>query len=347
MSKCALCLLKEADKKGSHLVPHFLMKTVDNIDDKIGRDLELGFEMGKGHVKGYFGGSVLPERLEPVFGEITEEDIQGARSSMIVDYLLCTNCENRLAKLESNYSKSLKTYSAEPFFSTEDSFHSLIFWLSIFWRLSVSENKAFKLSESHEQQLRLLIDKGLDATDPDAYIEEAQNSITQIGYRLLRCVGYTAKNSAFVFLNNANDHPYCMLVGEFACFLYMDGQTVDKQSQKFLGLETVALEASLNTCFKGEQILPIAGEVFAEACRQVVEIWKEDFLAEVGEMCDAVHLKFVGSGEMNPTIKSHVIYTIAYDENPLGRKYTIPAIVEAITKTLIMYEPYRSIAERM
>lgn len=347
MPTCALCLLKEADKKGSHLVPHFLMKTVDNIDDKIGRDLELGFEMGKGHVKGYFGGSVLPERLEPVFGEITEEDIQEARSSMIVDYLLCTNCENRLAKLESNYSNSLKTHSENPYISTEDSFHSLIFWLSIFWRLSVSEKKVFKLSEKHEQQLRLLIDEGLDAADIDAYIAKAQSSITPIGYKVLRCVGYTAKNSAFVFLNNANDHPYCMLVGEFACFLFMDHKEVDKQLQKFLGLETVALKVNLNTCFKGEEIFPLAGEIFSEACRQVVEIWKEDFLAEVSEMCDKVHMKFIGSGKMHPAIKSRVIFAIANDENPLGRKYTIPAIVDAITKTLIMYEPYRSIAERM
>ena len=86
MTKCALCLQREADKKGSHLVPHFLMKTIDNVDGKPGRDLELGFELGKGHVKSYFGGAVLPERLEPVFGEISEEDIDNSRSSMIVDY---------------------------------------------------------------------------------------------------------------------------------------------------------------------------------------------------------------------------------------------------------------------
>ena len=65
MPNCALCQQREADKTGSHLVPFFLMRTIDNVDNKKERGMELGFELGKGHVKGYFGGSVLPERLEP------------------------------------------------------------------------------------------------------------------------------------------------------------------------------------------------------------------------------------------------------------------------------------------
>jgi len=323
------------------------MKTVDNVDGKIGRDLELGFELGKGHVKSYFGGAVLPERLEPVFGEISDNDIAESRSSMIVDYLLCTHCESRLAKLESSYSNSLKTFSVETYLSNIDSFQSLVFWTSIFWRLSASENKEYKLSTENEEKLRLLIDEGLDITDVDAYADKAENLSVNIGYKLLRCIGYTANNNAFVFLNCRNDNPYCMLIGEFVCFLYMDVQNEWEGQQTFLGLEPLTSHAILNTCSNGENILPVSMEAFAEACRQGVEFWKDDFIKEIGEMCDAVHLKFVGSGEMDAKIKSEVIHKIAYEEIPIGRRYTIPAIVDAISKTLINYEPYKSIAMRM
>jgi len=349
MSKCALCLQREADKKGSHLVPHFLMKTVDNVDGKVGRDLELGFELGKGHVKSYFGGAVLPERLEPVFGEVSDEDIANSRSSMIVDHLLCTHCESRLGKLESGYSSSLKNSSEQEYQSNEDSFHSLIFWASIFWRLSVSESKQYELSEQDEEKLRVIIDEGLDVKHGDIveYIGQTKNSINEIGYKLLRCPGYTLKNNAFVFLDNRNDNPYSMLVGEFACCLYMDCKKNDFQQQEFLGLEVTSNEASVNSCINGEWIFPVSMEVFSEACNQGVEFWKDDFITEIGEMCDAVHLKFVGGGIMDPIIKAHVVHTIANGELPLGRRYEISTIVHAISITLIQYEPYRSIAERM
>jgi len=193
MVKFALCLQRGADKKGSLLVPHFLMKTIDNGDGKAGRDLELGFELGKGHVKSYFGGTVLPERLEPVFGEVSDEDIASSRSSMIVDYLLCSHCENRLGKLESGYSASLKNFSEQEYLTNEDSFYSLIFWASIFWRLSVSESKQYELSEQDQEKLRAIIDEGLDVKPGDiaTYIDQAKNSINEIGYKLLRCTGYT------------------------------------------------------------------------------------------------------------------------------------------------------------
>ncbi|WP_431293405.1 hypothetical protein [Pedobacter sp. P26] len=348
MSKCALCLQREADKKGSHLVPHFLMKTIDNVHGKPGRDLELGFELAQGHVKSYFGGAVLPERLEPVLGEVSDEDIANSRSSMIVDYLLCSHCESRLGKLESSYSNSLKNFSDQEYLSNEESFHSLIFWTSIFWRLSVSDNKQYKLNTENEEKLRVIIDEGLNIMpgDVQTYVNQAKNGIKDIGYKLLRCYGYTFKNNAFVFLDNRNDNPYSMLVGEFSCFLYMDEKN-DSHQQEFLGLEETSKKAAVNTVFEGEKIYPVSMEVFSDACSQGVEFWKNDFINEVDQMCDAVHLKFIGEGKMDPKIKAEVIHTIVEGDLPLGRKYEITAIVHAISITLMQYEPYRSIAERM
>ena len=76
MNTCKLCLTQEANKKGSHIVPHFLLKRVENIKGKSARDFELGFAIGEFDTESYFGRSVPPENLEEVFGEINDEEIQ-------------------------------------------------------------------------------------------------------------------------------------------------------------------------------------------------------------------------------------------------------------------------------
>ncbi len=54
MKECFICN-NEADKKGSHIVPHFLMKRIDNEEGSKERDKELGFEITETGSKSYFG----------------------------------------------------------------------------------------------------------------------------------------------------------------------------------------------------------------------------------------------------------------------------------------------------
>ena len=76
MKKCLLCQEREADKTGSHIVPHFLLKRIDNQIGVKGRDNELGFVIGKLETKSYFGRNVLPEKLEKIYGEVDDELIE-------------------------------------------------------------------------------------------------------------------------------------------------------------------------------------------------------------------------------------------------------------------------------
>jgi hypothetical protein len=73
--KCKLCQENEATQTGSHLIPSFLMKRIDNVAGSTKRDKELGFVVSNVDFKGYFGRDVSPEKLDDVFGEITDEDI--------------------------------------------------------------------------------------------------------------------------------------------------------------------------------------------------------------------------------------------------------------------------------
>jgi hypothetical protein len=340
MPICALCHQREADKTGSHLVPLFLMRTVDHIGNKKERGMDLGFELGKGHVKGYFGGGVLPEHLEPVFGEVSEADIAVSRSSMIVDHLLCSYCE-------SFYSATLNKRADQPYQSTKDSFHAMLFWISVFWRFSVSENKVYHLSEIDEHHLRIILDGGLDTPDIPDYIKRLGAEVTDIRYRVLRCPGYTIENPGWLFLNVDNSAPYCFLIGEFAVFLYLGNVDTKTATQPFLGLEEETLKAPLNNCSEGEFIWPVTLELFTEACRQAVAFWKADFLENVDEMCDKLHQRFIGKGTMEPQIKQQIIDEISADDKLIGRQYSIEGVVEAMTKTLMKFEPYRSIAEQL
>jgi hypothetical protein len=347
MPICALCNQNEADKTGSHLVPFFLMRTVDNVDNKKERGMELGFELGKGYVKSYFGESVLPERLEPVLGRIKDEDINASQSSMIVDHLLCTSCETRLGKLESFYAATMNTTSKALYKSSNDCFRALLFWISIFWRLSISENKNYHLIDSDELRLRTILDTGMNTTNHYDYINNHGKDISGVGYRILRQIGYASENSGWFFINNDNNKPYCLMVGEFAVFLYMDNIDTNKISQPFLGLETESLKCKLSNCSDGEYILPINLEIFTEACRQAVDFWKDIFLQNIDEKCEKLHRHFIGSGSMNPEIKNQIINEISAEGKLLGRQYSIEGIVDSISKTLIKFEPYRSIAEHL
>ena len=109
-------------------------------------------------------------------------------------------------------------------------------------------------------------------------------------------------------------------------------------------MEKLLKDPEVNTCAKGENILPVSNGVFDEAYLQGVNFGIDDFTQTINEICDAVHKALVGTGEINPDIKKQVLAEIAFDERPIGRKYTPEAIFEAVHKTIFQYEPYKSMA---
>jgi len=49
---------------------------------------------------------------------------------------------------------------------------------------------------------------------------------------------------------------------------------------------------------------------------------------------------------MDPKLKQSIIAEISADDKFLGRQYSIRVIVDAMTKILILHQPYGSIGER-
>ncbi|MDP5170057.1 MAG: hypothetical protein NWR72_07415 [Bacteroidia bacterium] len=123
------------------MVPHFLLKRIENIEGKTGRDYEIGFQIGDLYTQSHFGRSVSLESLENAFGEISDEDIEKNIHPFVEDHVFCRECEKRLAELESKYSKSMSVYGDEDssYSSGIDYQIGLLFWLSLIWRLSISQ----------------------------------------------------------------------------------------------------------------------------------------------------------------------------------------------------------------
>jgi hypothetical protein len=346
MPICALCRKREADKKGSHLVPHFLMKRVDNADNKIGRDQELGFELGMGKVKGYFGRNVQPDKLEGVFGELSDKDIACARSSMIVDDLLCGTCETRLAKLEGAYSGSMNNKGTGNYQSFADGLLATLFWISIYWRMSAS-GRAFKMEEIDEQHLRIILNGGLDAGDPSAYLLKLGKELTSISYRLLRDADYSSRNSGFIYFQQDRKRPYSAMIGEHAVFLDIDNSRAEAADPEFFGLSQSRDEAQVNSAAGPEFTMAIGDELYNMAAASVVQFYMEDFKQNLDRKLNRLHDHFIGKGAMAPVIKQKILLEITEAELPLGRMYTDESITAAATKILVRHEPYKSVFTRM
>jgi hypothetical protein len=122
MNKCILCKINSADKSGSHIIPHFLMKLIDNEICKKERDKELGFNIGELVTSSYFGQSVLPEKLTEIFGELSDAEIEDDKVSLIVDNFFCTDCESKLSQIENEYAKTLNNKGIDSKISPEIAF---------------------------------------------------------------------------------------------------------------------------------------------------------------------------------------------------------------------------------
>ena len=111
MSICRLCKQEEATKKNSHILPHFLIKTVINKGGSKQRDYELTFSFSQNEFTDlYFGRNITLETIEQYKGrELTDEELE-QQNPFSQDYLFCPSCEAYFGLLEDYYSKEVSTH---------------------------------------------------------------------------------------------------------------------------------------------------------------------------------------------------------------------------------------------
>jgi hypothetical protein len=342
MKICKLCNTNQADKKGSHIVPHFLLKRIENIEGKNSRDYELGFVIQEFETKSYFGRSVPTEKLEEIYGELTDNDIEKNKHPLIVDNFFCSYCEDRFAKIEDEYAKTLGKFDNKPYYSGIPSGISLLFWASVLWRVSINKKSGMELTEKQNETLRSILDRVLSKKLSDIDFENLLNSkdINHLSYRLLRCPNYSINHATHMVCNPKLRHPYSLLVDEFLLFFAFNNNYKEYQNNDFFGIKEVVFEAPINSVnIEEEQVYPINEQLLENFTAKLVYHMKSIRIKKLNEFWDVLHVSLGGKGKGMPeNIKRELLTELTSEEKKLGRSHNIEDLRNTTFKVLQKYE---------
>ncbi len=239
MKNCKICNKNPANKKGSHIVPHFLLKRIINVKGQKGRDKELSFTFDNFESTSYFGRGILPEKLKSVYGDVNEDLIQNNKSNDIVDNYFCTECETKLGQIENEYSKSLSVKSDskpnQKFCTNSETI--FLFWITILWRLSIQKDSGFKLKPKDERKLGRIIHKYFRNDISKIKFELDDSDLMNIGYKILRAPNYSLKESTIMYWQANYERPYSLIIDEFILFFYFKKNYLKGMELNFFGTE--------------------------------------------------------------------------------------------------------------
>ncbi|MBR8536631.1 hypothetical protein KDU71_13735 [Carboxylicivirga sediminis] len=344
MVKCKLCNAKDADKKGSHIVPHFLLKRIENIEGKTGRDYELGFTIEKLNAKSYFGRSVQPEKLEETYGEITDADIAKNKHPLIVDNIFCSECESRLATIESKYAETTKTTNTKDYESGVSSIIGLLFWASVIWRMSINGKSGVKLTEEQNEKLR----QTLDCFLPDKIEEIDKKGINENGlvkslsYKILRSCDCKDDDAKWLFFHPEFNNPLCLLIDEYVVCFSFDDNFKDIDSKDCLGINEMIKQAPINKIGSdsNEIVKPFDNVTYKKMASSLLKIIQEVYLGGLDEFFDMVHVASGGKGKTMPSeLKTEIMAELTSEEKKTGRKFTQEEIKKSTMKVMKRYAP--------
>ncbi len=338
---CRLCGKEEADKKGSHIVPHFLLKRVINVEGKTERDYELGFRIDKMGMSSHFGRAVQPEKLEETFGVISDEDIVHNQKQLVVDNYYCSGCEKRFSLIESVYSKTLNKKDTRIYQSGVTTILGLLFWGSVVWRMSNHGQSGVKLKHEQEEFLRSILDKYLpedDINELSSIDFDSIKDLSRISYKLLRFNNVEKNDFKFLLVDPEYVNCFVLLIDEFILAFTFDKNYEDFDKSGKLELEKL-FEGIDESELKGyEQIYPFAKDVYINISKKMVDIAKNQYYEGINEYCDMIHRELGGSGNTMPQkIKNEIYLKLAFNETKLGRKYTHEDLVSSVKEVMQKY----------
>lgn len=336
---CRLCKINPADKTGSHIVPHFLLKRIDNIDGKIGRDYELGFVVKAFDTTSYFGRSVQTENLNEVFGELTDEEILQNKHPLIVDYFFCQKCEKRFANIETLYAKTLNKTDNQIYNSGISSDQGLLFWMSIIWRVSINKKNGVELSLNQNERLRRILNLGLkeDYTICNNFHISSLNDAKRISYRLLRSPDFSLENDTHFIWHPMFKHPYCLIIDEFILLFAFKDNYNDFSRLDLFGYKDIS-DAPKNILNGEEKIKPINPDALLEINKQLIYTFPHVLLEKINQFLNEVHWGLGGFGETMPLkLKKEIIEELNASDKKMGRKHNLTDLKNSTFKVLQKY----------
>lgn len=333
MKNCKICYSK-ADKTGSHIVPHFLLKRIDTEIGKNGRDKELGFMISEKNSSGYFGRGTSTEKLTEIFGNIDDQRIADNKHPLVEDNIFCSRCEKELAASESIYSTSIiQTFfkSDENYTSKIKSNNALLFWISVIFRLSISENSGVKLLPEHEELLRVIL--------CDFFTNQLINDdIKKIKYKLFRAYDYSSKYPTVLHFNPEKTNPYLANIDEYIIIFAID---CEPSTNGFYSVKLPTENAiENNTDVIYESLYSIDYKIMTDVNKAFFDKAASQYNKKLFEDCDLLYQK-VGRGKVMPIkMKEEILKSLNEDKSiSFGDKYSLnhkfKIISEIIQKNVI------------
>jgi len=342
MEKCRLCKEKAADKKGSHIVPHFLLKRIENVEGKTDRDYELGFYIEEFDTKSYFGRAILPDKLEEIYGTLSDEEIEKNKHPLVVDNYFCSDCEKRLSVIESVYSKTLDTVDDGKYKSGISSDIGLLFWMSVFWRMSIHMRSGVKLTSGENETLRRILNRTLTQSLDSIDISQMESSkdLKKITYKLIRCPKFSDKNPTFLLFHPDFDKPYSLLIDEYIVFLSLKNNYVHYKTREFFGIKNEIFDLTTNYVGTDEEISTISDDKLKTVNDAIIIKMKTLRMSHLDKFFNKLHVAAGGHGSVMPDeIRTQIMDELTSTEKKLGRKYTIQDLRDSTMKIMKKYAP--------
>jgi hypothetical protein len=339
MKNCLLCCENPADKKGSHIVPHFLTKRIDNEEGETDRDKELGFVITPKQTNSYFGRAVLPERLEEVYGEITDELVVNNNIDGIEDNYFCTRCELDLSVIESEYANTLKQKPKfdQVYEGSTSGFVAFLFWISIIWRLSIQDNSGFKLKLKEEKRLNRILKKYINDKLDEIKPNPLDPDLKDIGYKLLRSPHYSDKNWTWLHTLPNYERPYSIMIDEYVLFLYFKTSHLGGMVMDFYGSENLKNKAQFNIPTEKESIFSVPHKEYSQIVENIQNHGAKLVDKELDTNLDKIHQRIGGKGKMDAQLKENIKKKIAESKIAIGQKFTLKNQAEIITEAVSKY----------
>lgn len=332
-NKCLICRVLEATKTNSHLIPSFMIAKICSYDGSGKRDREVMFTMELCRDRVYIG--ALPDtKIEELFdiANLSDERIQNELrvNPASKDYIFCPQCESKLSKyLESPYSISIsQNKSIDPHIS-------YFFWLSVIWRMSISDQFGFKLPYNIEQLLGHNLNEYLKAMENNSTTESIALS-TPFSYRLIRAPQFLPNQHCDGFLYGFYDSENNALLynfGDTVICAHFDNENLNDKFT-FLGLEKYIKDAKINNGSDVEQFTEIDNSSINDASKHILSEIIPKRLQFEFELVNKVWNSIGINGTMPLPMFTHYISQLYSDKGKQGDRRTPEQYVAALQNTL-------------
>lgn len=214
--RCQLCGEKESVCTGSHLAPHFLIQPFLSYNGSTKRDTEVVNETTMAGFKKErkWGRAVPSEQIDETFGDVPDAEKEEIRSSAVTrDYLFCNDCEKRFGFIETAYAESFRKHTP-----CSNGLLAYIFWLGVFWRLSVGK-MALQLNRKDEKAIGKILNRFMPFDPKDVKSMAAGAGLGAYGYTVYHCSNVKGELSGVIGMHT-DQSPYWLLLGEYVVVLY-------------------------------------------------------------------------------------------------------------------------------